>query len=327
MITLALLSFAGQSVGTGDFDHPAAGPSPAFAATVGKDYALVKNWDFGAKGTVRNIGDMTREFEYHDQFGTVANGTNYGAVMVAPNKETALANTATGPQPVEDPANPVRQFTADSLKTFLVPLKGAKICTPAEHNVGCGSFMAKWPLPQGGKLLGKDLLWETRVRMVTPPYYWFAIWNAGQQWDKGAEIDLVEGFGYDNGGGNTNYDARFWHSNSVGGSDQIEYGDWSKGMADGGVKGFDATQYHVWQILYRKDNSYSCYVDGLEVQRGKNYPWTLGAKDGAKPLEVFFLFDAGWGHTQVGSVNKPLDASAFKGKYYEWDYSRVYLRK
>ena len=38
-----------------------------------------------------------------------------------------------------------------------------------------------------------------------------------------------------------------------------------------------------------------------------------------------FLFDGGWGHTQVKSVDHPLPASAFVGKYYEWNYSRVYL--
>jgi hypothetical protein len=38
-----------------------------------------------------------------------------------------------------------------------------------------------------------------------------------------------------------------------------------------------------------------------------------------------FLFDGGWGHTQVKSVDHPLPASAFDGKYYEWNYSRVYL--
>ncbi len=334
MLTLLCLSAVGQSaratVGTGDVAHPAIGARPFASPSVGKDYVLVKNWDFGAKGTIRNTAELGREFMFHDQFGTVANGTNYGAVMLAPDEASALKNAATGPQPVEDPANPVRRFTADSLQTFLVPLNGAASCSPAQHNVGCGSFTAKWTLPKGGSRLGKDLLWETRIRMVTPPYYWFALWNAGDAWDQGAEIDLAEGFGYDNGGGRTNYDARYWHSNSVGGHDDVDYGDWAKGMAQGGISvggiaRFDASAYHVWQLLYRKDDTFSCFVDGHEVQRGK-IPWTLHATEDGKPLTLFFLFDLGWGHTQVGSVNKPLEAAAFKDKRYELDYSRVYLR-
>jgi hypothetical protein len=39
-----------------------------------------------------------------------------------------------------------------------------------------------------------------------------------------------------------------------------------------------------------------------------------------------FLFDGTWGNTQVSSVNNSLAASALAGMYYEWDYSRVYLK-
>ena len=323
---LLLLSLASRpTVGVGDVAHPAVGPGPAFSSDLGTGCVLVKNWDFGTTGTIRSMDDLSREFAYHDQFGTAANGTNYSAVMVAPDEATALRGSATGPQPVESPADPVRRFTADSLKTFLVPLNGATTCSPSRHNVGCGSFMAKWKLPKGWSRLGKDLLWETRIRMVTPPYYWSALWNAGNIWDRGAEIDLVEGFGYDNGGGNTNYDARFWHSNSVGGNDAVDFGNWEVGMGKGGVAKFDAAAYHVWQLLYRKDDTFSCRVDGHEIQRGR-LPWTVHGEKGGRPIDLDFLFDVGWGHTQIGSVNRPLPASAFEGKFYEFDYSRVYFR-
>jgi hypothetical protein len=213
------------------------------------------------------------------------------------------------------------------MKTFLVPLNGATECSPPQHNLGCGSFMAKWKLPNGGSLLGKDILWETRVRMVTPPYYWFALWNSGNEWDQGAEIDLVESFGWDNGGGHTNYNGRYWHSNSISDIDQVNYATWPEAMERVGVSTFGASQYHVWQLLYRKDNSFSCYMDGHEVQKGSPYDWTLHHIQGGKPLSFDFLFDVGWGHNQVSIVNHPLDASAFKDKFYEFDYSRVYLRQ
>lgn len=192
--------------------------------------------------------EMNTEFVYHDQFGTVANGTNYGAVMVAPDAENALKSTPIGPQPIEDAKHKVREFTANSLKTLLVPLTDADTCKPSLHNVGCGSFMAKWKLDKAGSHLEKDILWETRVRYVTPPYFWFAIWNAGIKWNHGAEIDLVESFGYDNGGGKTNFDGRFWHSNFIGGPDQVKYDEWNEGMAASGIKSFDGSEYHIWQF-------------------------------------------------------------------------------
>jgi hypothetical protein len=43
-------------------------------------------------------------------------------------------------------------------------------------------------------------------------------------------------------------------------------------------------------------------------------------------VERLWLFDAGRGHTQVGSVNHSMPASEFAGKFYAFDYSRVYLR-
>jgi hypothetical protein len=320
---------APETLGGGTVAAPAVGPAPSFGIG-GPGMVLVKNWHFGTDGTIKNYADMSANFFYHDQFGTIGNGTNYGAHTVSPDAADALYN-----QPVEGiNSPPVRKFTADSLQTFLTPLDGATTCDPSKHNAGCGSFMAKWKLPNGGSLLGQDLVWETRVRYVTPPYFWFAVWTAGNKWKwdggaQGAEQDLIESFGYDNGGGFTNYDGRFWHSNSVAtpGKDTVDYGDWGKTMSKSGIKSYDATQYHIWTWQYKKDNTYAMYVDGIKVQSGSDYHWTYGGKPTDEPIDMDFLFDAGWGHTQIGSVNKPLPASAFTGKFYEWNYSRVYLSK
>ena len=96
-------------------------------------------------------------------------------------------------------------------------------------------------------------------------------------------------------------------------------------MAGQGITNYDATQYHIWTWLYRKDNTYAMYVDGIQVQSGSNYYWTFGDTAADPPINMDFLFDAGWGHTQVQSVDHPLPASAFAGTYYEFNYSRVYL--
>ena len=61
---------------------------------------------------------MSANFYYHDQFGTINNGGKYGSNMVSPDFDNAV-----GGQPIEGKDSPpVRQFTADSLKTVLTPL-------------------------------------------------------------------------------------------------------------------------------------------------------------------------------------------------------------
>jgi hypothetical protein len=285
---------------------------------------LVKNWNFGTGGTIKNYTDMNNHFQYHDQFNTINNGGNYGANMVAPDAAHAIAG-----QPIEGvDCPPVRSFTADSLVTTLQPYYGATDISPGAHNIGCGSFQANWTLPNGGSLLGMDLVWETRVRMVTPRYFWFAIWTAGNVWLRGAEHDLVESFGYDNGGGFTNFDGRYWHAGSVTGSDVTSYSSWSTGMANSGITSFDATQWHTWTWVYKADNTYGMYVDGILVQSGSApYSWTVGAIPGGRPVNMSFIYDAGWGHNQIASVNHTVPTSDFTGVYYEWDYSRVYLKE
>lgn len=317
---------AGGKVGDGAIDAAIQGPQPAFEVG-GNGFKLVKNWDFGtsSQSTITNYDQLSEHFQYHDQFGTIANGTNYGALIVAPNEKVSLTNRK---QPIEGRdtnGKPIREFLANSMKTYLIPLNGATELHPEKHNVGCGSFQAKWTLPKGGKLLGKDMLWETRVRYKTPPYFWFAIWTCGNKWSKGAEVDVVESFGYDNGGGYTNFDGRFWHANYVGGYDESPYKSWSGDMKKYGITNFQPEEFHVWTMLYTADDMCVLYMDGQVIQRG-NLPWTLKAEENGEPLNMSFIFDGGWGHVKVNSVNKPLKAADFEGTYYEWDYSRVYLR-
>ena len=105
----------------------------------------------------------------------------------------------------------------------------------------------------------------------------------------------------------------------------MDYGGWGTAMKKMGIQSYDATKYHVWTWLYKKDNTFAMYVDGVKVQSGSNYYWTYGNTAKDEPINMDFLFDAGWGHNQIGSVNKELPASAFDGKFYEFNYSRVYL--
>ena len=332
--TIATLGFvakasAQETVGVGSIFYPALGPAPSYGIG-GPGMVLVKNWHFGSNGTIKNYSDLSNNFFYHDQFRTYNNGGNYGSNTVSPD----FANSVSG-QPIEGTNSPtVRSFTSDSLVTYLTPLNGATTVNPPDHNAGNGSFMAKWRMPNGGSLLGKDIVWETRVRYVTPPYFWFSLWTAGDKWywdgtnGQGAEHDLIESFGYDNGGGNTNFNGRYWHSNTVAtpSKDNVNYWNgWGTGMAASGINSYDATQYHTWTWYYKRDNTFTMYVDGTPVQNGSNYYWTYGNQATGEPIDMDFLFDAAWGHNQVGSVDKPLAASQLAGTYYEFNYSRVYV--
>jgi hypothetical protein len=321
----------GGDVGSGDINSPAAGPAPTDAAKVsGAPFVLVKNWDFGTGGTIRNITDLSAEFQYKDNFGTIANGSNYGAVIVAPDAAHADGNAGglglpNNKQPVEDPARPYRQFTDSTLQTFIRPLSDSQTSIAAtSHNAGCGSITAKWKLPNGGSLLKKDLLWETRVRMpASIKAYWFALWTAGNQWNKGAEMDVLESFGTPN----ISFDA--FHSDPVGGTGTVNFSSWPNALTMQGVPSSDRalSQWHIWTWVYLQDDSFKVYYDGYLVQSGQIH-WTNGGSAGGQPIDMSFLFDFGWGHTQVSDVNITLPTSQLPSTpAYEIDYSRVYLRQ
>jgi hypothetical protein len=319
---------ATPAIGRGSIDAPVVGPVPTLAADkrAGTGYTLVKNWDFGADGNIRDNTDLIAEFQFHDQFGTIANGTHYGAVMVAPTAETAIRVKDLGlpddQQPVEDPARPVREWTHASLVTHVLPLSATqKEVHVAKHDTGCGSFVSKWTLPNGGKHLAHDLLWETRVRMTTPTTgYWFALWTAGSKWNRGAEMDVLESFG-------TKYiRADAFHVNSVGGVDEYDYANWYGTLGKLGVTAeqSDLSQWHTFTWVYLKDDSFVVYDDGQLVQRGTLH-WTYTGDAAAEPVNMTFLFDFTWGHTDVPDLSLTVPAATFELTY-EIDYSRVYLR-
>lgn len=354
-----------ETLGGGTVSAPAVGPAPSFGLG-GPGLVLVKNWHFGTNGTIKNQADLNANFFYHDQHKSIANGSNaYGSLIVAPDDAHAIfpgdvyyytddaTHSSRGAglgQPIEGrDSAPVRQFTADSIKTFLTPLKNASTkengvltVLPDRHEVGNGSFMASWFLPTGGSLLGQDIVWETKVRYKTPPYFWFSLWTDGNKWRwdngaRGAEHDLIESYGEDyksegagTASGNDNFDGHLWHSNSVAGSDTVNYFTgawWGQAMADQKIKAYDASLYHIWTWVYKKDNSYAMYVDGAKVQSGTGYYWTFGNRVTDAPINMSFRFDGGWGHCSVRQVDKPLPASALAGTFYEYAYSRVYLSR
>jgi hypothetical protein len=327
--TAAYPAPAGQTVGDGTVENPAEGPAPSqqYADDV-SNFKLVKNWDFGANGTVKSYEDMNREFMYKDQWGTINNGGNYGSNMVAPKSEIAYEGAPTTEQFGE-----VREFEGDSLKTNLIPIEGndgkmSDTADPTNNNVGNGSFTAKWNLPKAGKLLGQDVLWETRVRYDEIPENWFAIWNAGTSWDKGAEFDVVESFGFDG-----NADGNQWHADPVG-AEEAKYNylganggaNWGDTMKLTGVPlPYSAQEFHTFAVLYRADDTFTFFLDGHETNSGVMHWTTGGVDDASKATDFFFLFDAGFGHNGIDSVRGKVPMADLKDKHYEFDYSRVYM--
>ena len=322
----------GASVGAGSIDQPAHGPAPIHGSKVdGAPFVLVKNWDFGSEGTIAQMSDLIAEFQFHDQFRTIANGTNYGSVTVAPTADTSIKASDLGlpnnRQPVEsdDPARPFREFTPEAIRTYVRPLAAdATTITATKHDAGNGSFMAKWTLPKGGSRLGHDLLWESRVRIPKPvKAFWLSLWTAGHRWNKGAEMDVVESFGTPNIGDG----ARAFHVNSVGGRDDHAYTSWSSTLSGLGVPSAqrDLSEWHTFTWIYLRNDTYQVYFDDHLVQQG-TLLWTLGGSASGEELDMRFLFDFGWGHTDVEEVNISLPVSELPLTY-ELDYSRVYLRK
>lgn len=88
----------------------------------------------------------------------------------------------------------------------------------------------------------------------------------------------------------------------------------------------DLAQWHIFTWVSLRDDTYLVYFDEHLVQEG-TLRWTLGGTSMGDELNMSFLFDLAWGHTQVSEVNVSLPVSDGPIRTYELDYSRVYLRE
>ncbi|MDF3057784.1 MAG: hypothetical protein K0R17_1999 [Rariglobus sp.] len=312
-------------VGDGTYENPVAGPAPSVSSSiVGSGFKLVKNWDFGTNGNIRSIKELSGHFRYYDANGQYNTGAGeYGAHTLAPHVLTALTN-----QPVEGAITnnqSARSVNADWLRGVIVPFDGVTVLNPNLHNCGAANFFAKWRLPAGGTLLGREIIWETQMRYVTPRYFWTCLWATVSDWSAGAEMDVFESFGVVSGSFD-NADGKYWHSNVIGGTDDVDYTNWNEAMAEQGVTNFNAAQAHTWTWHYKADDTFAVYVDGILVQSGSVH-WTSGGAAGAAAQDMTFQYDAGWGHTTVVQLrDKTLPIAELVGKYFEWNYSRVYMK-
>jgi len=296
-----------------------------FASIGGADFTLVKNWDFGTTGNIGSIAQLDAEFNYASVFGSFNNGGQYGTNTVATSAATAISG-----QPVDPTGNRFREFTPTSILCYVRSF--GDITTgigPGNlYNGGNGSLFAKFAYPSGGSDLGKTIAWETRFRIVNPTAgQWFALWTVGSIWDNGPEMDVIESFS-----AYQSLVSQKWHVNSVQPSaiDHIDYysGSWEDGQIAGGVHdpANHLDQWHTITWCYHKDNTYSVFWDGNQVQWG-TLPWRVGSGVHAgQPTDMHFEFDMGALHTVVTDYIGFTIGPGLLPIIYEIDYSRIFER-
>jgi starvation-inducible outer membrane lipoprotein len=314
-------------------------PSLYGTALTGAPFTVAKNWVFGTNGNINNAAALNAEFTYHDPFGTISNGTNYGALIqrAAGSDAFGVYNWAdvgmANDQQPEDTTGRYRTFQSDSLLCHVKPLNtGSVIVGPAStHNAGCGSFVSKLTYSAGGTRLGQTIVWETRVRCVTAPDgYWFALWLVGPQWDGGPEIDLVESFS----SVAPNVNADLFNSNGIGiGPNTYDYfsGGFDDVLETLGIPGYalpngsqSLRNWHTFTLEYASDNTFRCWMDSILIQSG-TLDWRLPSGPTVPTLQ--FLFDFGFGHTAISPINAAVisDITATPLTY-EIAYSRIWTR-
>jgi hypothetical protein len=330
--SVAAATSSGETIGGGTKQTAAVGPAPAAPKfDVGTGWVLVKNWHFGTSGTIRSNADLDLEFQYRDEFNSYSGaGFKYGSLTVATSDATATRG-----QPIEDPSRPVRNFTpTEMFCTLQASNPSATMVSSSAHDCHNGSIYSKFTLPKAGSLLGEDILWEFMVRLFPVQAYWAGCWVEGQAWDGGAEIDVHESFGWDHGIAGNNFDAHSFHTdacwkNTGTGSNSATSQVWMKYPNSVG------SNYHRYDFLYRKDNTWQVWVDDVPINRGTQQ-WTLTGATGATPLTMYFQHDFAWGfNDNLGTVNGVANqgmspsnfaVSNFAGKSYGIQYSRIYLR-
>jgi hypothetical protein len=326
-----LFGAIGAGVGFGLREVSGARNTPLPGAIAGEGWVIEYDLTFGfrrAEATVGERSTLCEKVYFFDQFGQKNNGGgNYLADNMAPPE-----CKDPGPTDIYDADYPFHEVGPDTLKCFVKPKdRSATRIEPAQFGVpqpvGASGFRLKTPtLSEGlGSRFGRDVCWETRCRLSSPlPYYWWGLWISGERWDQGAELDVPESFGFDNGLGLLNYDGRSFHVNSVGGRDEISSRNWSPYLPS---KFRSLLDWHTFTTVYTRDDTWQTFVDGELSNRG-SLKWNYRGNVGDQPLsKAFFLIDNSWGHQKVASVRpSSVSAGIFRHFYYEYDFTRIWIR-
>ena len=237
--------------------------------------------NFGTQGNVRNLLELDQIAQYQDVFGTINVGDGkYGCSMIATRPETAVSGQA------YDNGTRFREFFPDFLLLKADTLYDGPDLSGTYMDFGSGNgwsgqFTWKKMMSAVGSHLGKDLLWEVKFQEENPLRgRWFALWNPGNKWSWGPEIDMIEAFsGYEG------YQYGSWQSNAIffdgePGSQDTPYfippdtyqwyvGQHYWGLPDGQE---DMRLLHRLTYYHGKDNHFEIWLDGYRIQGG-TYEW------------------------------------------------------
>lgn len=306
---------------------PLVAPQPAVPSLTG--FRMVEDLTFGSLGNIRNRADLVTKVEFVDSFAQVRGGGNkYGALTTA---ETIASSTSGQPVIGDGNTRWMREFTGNSMLMHVRPATGgASTVGPASAvNAWASSFMLKYKLDNGaGTQLGKDMVWETYMRIVPAATgnitqgLWSALWVAGNLWNTGPEIDVEEAYTtsiLDN--------FRVFHSDVVGGTSQYNMTtDFWAGLHHGipVYNQHDMRVGHKYTLVYFRDDTWKTYLDGAEINSG-TLTWLY---NGTTPTNLRFMIDWSWGNTAVGDISgltPTVPASGILGTK-EIYYTRVWLR-
>lgn len=326
-------------------------------------FTLIKNWDFGTGGNIASLDELAAEFQGRDNFGTIANGLNYGSITAAINEADQLADvwnwtsmypgapgSAPFPQPLDPGGSyPIRVIGSDRLTSYV---RSFTVSAPGTGNTGTGdvsdafdlgpatlrnaingSICSKFSLPAGGARLGKDILWETRFACpnLAQIGYWFAIWAVGNSWNSGPEMDVIEAFSGTPGDPQGNIEwGNIWHVNSVGGTDDRSYANHHDEFdAIAAADGIDVSELSIgdgdWHTITWLYRADDTWSVWFDGHLMNS--GTLDWRDNSAGVvpDLRFLFDFGFGHVYVPQVNT-VTRPAGTVLEYAVDYSRVYTR-
>lgn len=283
----------------------------------------VKDMNFFGSGPGRNVGNFTQlsaKFKAQDVFGTfnVGNG-QYGCNTIAWDPTNQITgqrlDTTTrfrefGTNYLDIKANTI----ADDPSASIVYGGGG----PYQYyntNGYCGSITHKFEFPVNyldWKTRNSDILWEWRFRYLYPlkPGFWLAFWMSGSPWDRGPELDCIEGFSAYEG-----YQRGAWQSNPINPDDgslriagtKYNYGapdfNWGAakkqaGFADNDSQFLDVVDVDM-AVYWDRRGAYKVWFNSQVCQEG----WMMwkvpqGGSAGVVP-KCGFMIDGSAGHQVV----------------------------
>lgn len=324
------------TIGGGTLAAPAVAPAPALANDGAGGWTPVYNFTFGtgssggiAAPTVPNISTLVTY---------IGTAQNLAAGCVAQDQGNYWSKRSPAPQDTTNPCGwtpyssglspPLFNFTSNTLQGLVEITDPSNIVADSLIN----AFME---VPRGGFSLantaGHDVYLETVFRILPQPgkdlrYAYYGLWTPFYTGPVTCEVDFLEGFGFDNGGGSTAFNANYFHSQAAtafGGCDGS-----SGELVNLGGSNFES--YVTFGVLMNANGNWSTYINMGSLT---NHLLVTASGYPRATQPIVFWFDDEWGFRSMSnqiqppgaSGTNPVDASYFPVTY-EHQYIRIYMR-